>query len=111
MFVSYEETQVSPFDEIIGLVGLRQGWSVAAHIPFIAVDSAASVVGGRATWALPKTPATFAGHPVRERAMRARHDEFEVTAQARAVGPALMARSRFTLVQAAAQGHEGRARG
>ncbi|MBV9197986.1 MAG: hypothetical protein JO168_27970 [Solirubrobacterales bacterium] len=111
MFVAYEETPVGPYNEIIGFVALRRRWSVAGHIPFIAVDSAASVVGGRVNWLLPKTVATFSGHAVRERAVRARHDEWEVSAQARALGPLLVARSSLTLVQAGADGREGRARG
>ena len=115
MFVAYEETPVGPYNEIIGFVALRRRWSVAAHIPFIAVDSADSVVGGRANWSLPKTLATFSGHPVRERAIRGDHDDWQVTAQAQALGPVLPAAWRFTLVQARAVGYEershGRARG
>jgi hypothetical protein len=111
MFVSYEETPVGAYDEVVGFVALRRRWSVTQHIPFIAVDSPASVVGGRANWGLPKTLATFSGHPVRERAMSARHGEWEVTARARAFGPALPARSRSTLVQAGPKGGEERFRG
>lgn len=111
MFVSYEQTPVGAYDEIIGFVALRRGWAAVAHIPFIAVDSAASVVGGRANWALPKTLAAFSGHPVREQVMGARHDEWEVTAQARAVRPAVASRSRFTVVQAGADAREARFRG
>ena len=115
MFVSYEQTPVGPYEEIIAFVALRRRWSVAAHIPFIAVDSAASVVGGRANWSLPKTLATFSGHPVRERAIRGDHDDWQVTAHAQALGPVLPAAWRFTLVQARAVGYEershGRARG
>lgn len=114
MLVSYEETPVGPYDEVIGFVALRRGWRVAGHIPFIAVDSAASVVGGRVNWSLPKTLATFSGHSVRHRAMRARHPAWEVMASARAVGPVLPARARFTLAQATGDGREadscGRAR-
>lgn len=111
MFVSYEQTPVGPYDEVAGLVALGRHWSVAGHVPFIAVDSPASVVGGRANWALPKTLATFSGHPVREHAMNARHHDWKVSAQARALGPALPARSRSTLVQAGPEGREERFRG
>ena len=111
MFVSYQDTPVGPYDEIIGFVALRRGWTVVANIPFIAVDSLASVVGGRANWGLPKTLASFAGDPLRDRAMRAHHADWEVTAQARRVGPAVSARSRLTLVQAGVEGREARIKG
>jgi hypothetical protein len=108
MFVSYEQTPVGPYDEVAGFVLLRRGWTVTQHIPFIAVDSPASVVGGRANWALPKTLAAFSGHPGRDRTMTARHAEWEVTAHARAIGPALPARRRSTLVQAGPEAREQR---
>ena len=111
MLISYEETPVGPYDEVIGFVSLRRGWALAGHIPFIAVNAAASVLGGRANWALPKTLATFSGHPAHERAMCARHHEWEVTARARVLGPALPVRIRFTLVQAGADGRERRFHG
>lgn len=111
MFVSYEQTPVGAYDEVIGFIALRRRRSVAAHIPFIAVDSPTSIVGGRANWSLPKTLAGFSGHPVRDRAMQAHHGEWEVTARARALAPALTMPVRFSLVQAAADGREARARG
>jgi acetoacetate decarboxylase len=101
MLISYQQTPVGPYDEVIGFVALRRGWAPVGHVPFIAVDDAASVVGGRANWALPKALATFSGNPRHEPSMRARHEAWEVTARARALGPPLPARARFTLVQAA----------
>lgn len=46
-------------------------------------------IAGRANWSLPKTRATFSGHPARQRAMQARHADWEMSAQVRAIGPAL----------------------
>jgi hypothetical protein len=61
--ISYTETPVGPYHEVIGLITGRHGLRTIVHVPFIAVDSLASVVGGRANWALPKTLATFTGEP------------------------------------------------
>jgi hypothetical protein len=111
MFMAYEQTPVGAYDEVAGFVLLRRGGSLVVHVPFIAVDSPASVVGGRANWALPKTLAAFSGAPVPDRAMAARHEEWEITARARALGPALPARSRFALAQAGPDRREERFRG
>jgi hypothetical protein len=89
MLISYAETPVGRYDEIIGAVLLRQGRVLFTHIPFIAVSSAASVVGGRANWSLPKTLASFDGHPASGRTMTARGNGWEVAASARTRGPAL----------------------
>lgn len=111
MFVSYEETPVGPYDEVIGAVALRRERRLVGHIPFIAVDSAASVIGGRMNWSLPKTLAVFSGHPRRERAMWAHHDAWEVRARARALAPPLTLRAPFTLVQSRGESGEARAHG
>src|SRR5688500_13427966 len=54
--IRYRETPVGPYHEVLAspmlLAGAR---GPEAVVPFIAVDSAASVVGGRENWALPKT--------------------------------------------------------
>jgi hypothetical protein len=99
MFVSYSHTPVGPYDEIIGFLVLASRRGVRAHIPFIAVDSLASLLGGRANWSLPKTLASFSGSPGGRR-MSARHRDWEVSAQAFSLGPALPARVRFSLRQA-----------
>lgn len=111
MLISYEQTPVGPYDEVIGFVSLWRGLAPVVHIPFIAVDAAASVVGGRANWALPKALATFSGNPATVPVMRACHDAWEVTAHARALGPALPAPVRGTVVQAGSDGGEQRFRG
>jgi hypothetical protein len=58
--ISYRETPVGPYKEVLGSpVLLSERPLPAAAIPFIAVDSTASVHGGRANWALPKALARF----------------------------------------------------
>jgi len=54
--VRYLDSPVGPYDEVLGAVLYRP---LRAHVPFLAVDSPASVHGGRAHWALPKTLAAF----------------------------------------------------
>lgn len=87
--VSYKDTPVGPYDEVIAGVALRQGRAVFAHVPFIAVDSPASVVGGRANWALPKTLASFDGRPADGTTMTAAAGDWKVTATTHTRGPAL----------------------
>ena len=62
----WDDTPVGPYREIGAIVVFRSGWSVFGHVPFIAVDSPASLVGGRDNWAIPKTLATFTGDPGRD---------------------------------------------
>jgi hypothetical protein len=87
--LSYTYTPVGAYDEILTLLVLRQGGTVFTHVPFIAVSSPASVVGGRANWALPKTLATFSGQPIDNTAMAANGTDWQVTATAHARGPEL----------------------
>lgn len=54
--VRYLDSPVGPYEEVLGgLLALPP----TVHLPFLAVDSPASVQGGRAHWALPKTLASF----------------------------------------------------
>ena len=58
--VRYLDTPVGPYSEVLASPALvPDGALPAATIPFIAVDSAASVRGGREIWALPKVFARF----------------------------------------------------
>lgn len=58
--VRYAATPVGPYGELAGCpLLLLDGGRMAGHVPFIAVDSAASADGGRALWALPKVMAAF----------------------------------------------------
>lgn len=59
-FVRYLDTPVGPYSEVLASpVLLARAPLPAASIPFIAVDSLASIHGGRANWALAKTLAAF----------------------------------------------------
>lgn len=89
MMLSYTDTPVGPYREVLGLVLLRRGLGVIAHVPFIAVDSAASVAAGRANWGLPKTLATFDGSPSSQTAMHAAGADWRIDVTPRAYGPAL----------------------
>lgn len=110
MLVSYESTPVGRYKEVMGAVGVRRGATPAGHVPFIAVDSPASVVGGRMNWSLPKTLAEFSGDPVLDRAMTGTHPAWEISATARALGPAFGVRGKFRLFQVGFDGHEHWAR-
>ena len=58
--IRYRETPVGPYHEVLGSpVLLAERPLPAAVVPFIAVDSLASVHGGRANWQLPKALARF----------------------------------------------------
>jgi hypothetical protein len=104
-FVSYDETPVGPYDEVIGGVGLLSG---TLTVPFIAVNSAASVDGGRVNWGLPKTLARFTGAPGTE--MTATGTNWSVRVTVRSLGFAVPFRSRGTLVQPWPGGGTRRAR-
>lgn len=59
-FIRYLDTPVGPYSEVLASpVMLARAPLPAAVVPFIAVDSLASIHGGRANWALPKTLAAF----------------------------------------------------
>ena len=78
--IRYLRTPVGRYREVIGAVVYRRGATVFTHIPFIAVDSAASVVGGRTNWALPKTLASFEGQPAHGVSMAATGNDWCVEA-------------------------------
>ncbi|HEV2783709.1 MAG TPA: acetoacetate decarboxylase family protein [Actinophytocola sp.] len=87
--VGYTDTPVGPYSEILAMVVLRHGATVLGHVPFIAVDSPASVVGGRANWALPKTLAEFDGAPAEGAEVTAHALGWRIRATPRGYGPAL----------------------
>jgi hypothetical protein len=95
--VRYSDTPVGPYDEVFGLVGSRTGRTGWGSVCFMSVDSPASLVGGRANWAMPKTLGAFAGDIGHGRSIVARgadETEWSVTATPRVLGPRLPARSR-----------------
>jgi len=98
--VSYDETPVGPYHEAFGVVAVRRGRGVRGSIPFMAVDSLSSLVGGRANWSLPKTIAQFAGEPsAHGSTMTADGDGWRLVATARAFGPRYRVPMRGRLVQ------------
>jgi hypothetical protein len=101
-FVTYLDTPVGPYSEVLASPQLlarplTRRVLARVHVPFIAVDSLASVQGGRAHWALPKALAAFDG-------TRAVGDGWEVSAQATARGPWLPAVGRLGSSQVSATG-------
>lgn len=60
-FVRYEDTPVGPYDEVFGQVASSEGLKSWGSVTFMAVDSEASLVGGRTNWSMPKTLASFEG--------------------------------------------------
>lgn len=81
----YLDSPVGTYDEVLGCPHLLH--RVRLHVPFIAVDSLASLAGGRAHWSLPKTLAGFTrtGGQVRAEGTTAR--DWSVAATPGAVGP------------------------
>jgi hypothetical protein len=59
--VRYHDTPVGRYDEVFGMVGSRSRFTPWGSVAFMAVSSEASLVGGRAHWAMPKTLSTFDG--------------------------------------------------
>ena len=58
--IRYRETPVGPYHEVLASPALLLGGrGPEAAVPFIAVDSLPSILGGRENWALPKTLARF----------------------------------------------------
>jgi hypothetical protein len=96
--VSYQRTPVGAYREVFGGVGLRSGRDVSVSIPFMAVDSPDSMVGGRQNWSLPKVLAEFTGEP-ETRAMTAVGDGWTVRVTARPIGPRLPLRTTGRVVQ------------
>ncbi len=60
--IRYEQSPVGPYEEVLAVPHLLAPSLpnlLSVHVPFIAVDSLASVAGGRQHWALPKTYAVL----------------------------------------------------
>ena len=78
----YRDSPVGPYAEVWATPGVRLGRrGPEVTIPFMAVDSLASLEGGRANWGLPKTLATFSSAP-----LAARGDDWSVRVAVLSVG-------------------------
>jgi len=97
--ISYRDGPVGPYREVFGAPVLLRGGVTLTHVAFMAVDSAPSVAGGRANWALPKELARFEGDAGRPGRVTARGDGWAVAVTARARGRALPAYARFACAQ------------
>jgi hypothetical protein len=97
--IAYQRTPVGRYHEVFGGVGTRSGRGVEVSIPFMAVDSRDSVVGGRQNWSLPKVLADFTCEPQPRTRMTAAGDGWSVTVTARPIGPSLPAPMTGRVVQ------------
>jgi hypothetical protein len=100
--VRYSDTPVGTYDEVFGAVGFRHNGKVTGTVAFMAVDSEASLVGGRTNWAMPKTLAEFTGGVGSGRTMTATGADsvgWRVSATARVIGPPLPYRSKALVHQ------------
>jgi hypothetical protein len=70
--ISYRDGPVGTYGEVFGAPVMLRGGGLRSHVAFIAVDSDASVAGGRGNWALPKVLAQFDGDPGRPGVVTAR---------------------------------------
>jgi len=59
--VEYRDSPVGPYREVFVGQQVRGALLPVLHVPFIAVDSPASVAAGREHWSLPKALASFDG--------------------------------------------------
>jgi len=89
--LAYSDTPVGAYREVQGLRGTLGRQGPRLNVPFIAVDSPASLVAGRRNWALPKTLAEFTGDPA-DKAMAAVGNGWRISATARTLGPAVPTR-------------------
>jgi hypothetical protein len=102
--VRYRNSPVGSYSEVFASpVLLRRGRGLpAVSVPFIAVDSLASVVGGRAGWMLPKTLARALWPP--DDAARIETDDWSVAVSIAPRGPRVPIRGRLPLLQSQPEG-------
>jgi hypothetical protein len=97
--VAYRSGPVGPYREVFGAPVLLRRGPGRTHVAFMAVDSAASVAGGRRNWALPKELARFEDDPGRPGRLTARGDGWALAVTARVRRRALPARGALTCAQ------------
>ncbi|OZC84709.1 hypothetical protein CH254_20105 [Rhodococcus sp. 06-412-2C] len=87
MVVDYVTSPVGPYREILASPVLRRdvGRTPRMAVPFIAVDSATSVHGGRTNWHLPKVLAEFDGEVLGKAGVSS--GEWSVHTDSRGYGP------------------------
>ncbi|WP_055784322.1 acetoacetate decarboxylase family protein [Williamsia sp. Leaf354] len=76
--VRYSHTPVGTYNELGGVIVYARPGGVFGHIPFLPVDSAATMRGGRENWALPKVLAEFSGDPAERSEFTASGDGWSV---------------------------------
>jgi hypothetical protein len=91
-FVAYEDSPVGPYAEVWAGLLQREGARPVSHVPFMVVDSLASVLGGRVNWALPKALGAFSGVVGADGSLRVEGDGWWLRARARGRGPAVPTR-------------------
>lgn len=94
----YLDTPVGSYREVMAGTFLVHGRRLCHHVPFLAVDSPASLVAGRLNWALPKAMARFDGEPT-EGAMRGSGADWDIAVTARVFGPPLPVRFKMMVLQ------------
>lgn len=96
--VRYASTPVGPYCEALAAAVVIHERRPVVHVPFMAVDSKESLVGGRANWALPKALGSFE-REARRPPTEARGTDWDLRVSSRPLGPAFRFRARFLLVQ------------
>ncbi len=91
--ISYLDGPVGPYGEVFGAPVLLRDAPLLSHVAFMAVDSEASVAGGRGNWALPKVLASFDGRPGLPGPVGASGDGWALTVTATARARARLARA------------------
>lgn len=109
-FVRYTDTPVGPYDEVLGLIASRTGLRPWGNVALMAVDSLASLVGGRTNWAMPKTLASFDGDPTAMTATGSDQVAWRVGARSRVIGPAVPVKVAGTARQQFGDGRIGESR-
>jgi hypothetical protein len=111
--VRYHGTPVGAYDEVVGMVGSWTGIRPWGSVAFMAVDSPASLVAGRAAWAVPKTLAAFEGDLAGGSTVTARSAAgvgWRVDVSSRPFGPTVPLRARGVARQQFPGGGVGRSR-
>ena len=97
-FVRYSDTPVGTYDEVFGLVASADGIKSWGTVSFMAVDSEASLVGGRTNWSMPKTLAGFDGEIGNKQTMAGWGEgavRWRIEATPTIIGPRIKVRSKM----------------